>query len=372
MRAPAAISQRPHRVLIPGVAWLTYLVGFGPLHNLFETHAGIFAFVPLVLTAWHWGSVAGLVAGLAALGATVVLSALVIGTSLTSWLSAPGLLGTAAFVLVGYAVGRLRDLHTQRDREVDQRLRVETTLREREARLRLVNDITKKIRTDESLDSIIRAVVDGVGGYFPNFETSYATADLNGFNAVCTRRVTGDIDATLRRFEAPISQDYLDWVTGNRVLSIEDISTDTLAGVHLDTLVSAGVRAYLSAPIPHGKGVVGLLAVHGNDTHRWTEQEKAVVRDVADVLAVALEDATRKQHLLESEEKFRMLAEHSAMNISLVQRRGTVYANPAMRQMTGYSESELRELDFTEVLVAPEHRSLAREWAARRFEGERL
>ena len=127
----------------------------------------------------------------------------------------------------------------------------------------------------------------------------------------------------------------------------------------------------MTAPLQYADGHIGLLAIHSQVPHSWTEHEKATVLNAADVLALAIDDATRRQQLRESEEKFRLLAENSDINISIVQGTAVTYANPTMERMTGYSEAELREMDF-QTLVAPEYRDIAREWATRRFQGEPL
>lgn len=370
MEIPRTIGDRRHRLLVTSVTWVAYIAGFSWLYPLFTTHTGVFAFIPLLVTAWNCGSAAGALGGLAAAGATVALGWLTAGISPSGWMSVPGMLGTVVFIGTGYAVGRMRDLDTLRQAEVTERLRTESRLREQGGRLALVNEITRKIRNDESVESIVRAVVDGIGEYFPDFDTSYATADLGGFHAVCTRRRSGELDTTRRRFESPVSQDDLDWLRSCDLLAIDDVSAGNHAGLK-ETQIPADVRTYLSAPIPHGDGIIGLLAIHRPTPHGWSEHEKATVRDAAEVLAVALEDASRRQQLRDSEEKFRILAENSQVHISLTGKEGLVYTNRAMQHITGYTEAELRSLDFMD-LVAPEHRELAREIAQRRFAGETL
>ena len=55
----------------PAAAWLAYIVAFGPLHSLLDTHTGIAAFVPVVVvTAWCSGVLAGTAGGLITLPLT--------------------------------------------------------------------------------------------------------------------------------------------------------------------------------------------------------------------------------------------------------------------------------------------------------------
>lgn len=90
--------------------------------------------MPVVATPWR-GAVPGAVAGIAAVPLTALLD-LAQGESLwTSWSTASTFLSAGAIVIVGYVVGRARDLQSRADTEIDRRRRVEDDLRERSARV---------------------------------------------------------------------------------------------------------------------------------------------------------------------------------------------------------------------------------------------
>ena len=45
--------------------------------------------------------------------------------------------------------------------------RMEAALRERDGRLALIDEITKRIRRGETVDAIVRATIEGVAPFFP-------------------------------------------------------------------------------------------------------------------------------------------------------------------------------------------------------------
>ena len=104
----------------PAVAWLLYVVVYGPLHTLLENHTGILAFVPVLVTARSLGAWSGMAAGLGSIPATIIAGGLVgAAPSPDTWLRTPVLAGAAAMALVGYAVGRIEELRDAAQQQVE-------------------------------------------------------------------------------------------------------------------------------------------------------------------------------------------------------------------------------------------------------------
>jgi PAS domain S-box-containing protein len=78
-----------------------------------------------------------------------------------------------------------------------------------------------------------------------------------------------------------------------------------------------------------------------------------------------------EQALLESERKFRTLAEGTSMAIMIYQGERWIYANRAAEELTGYSEQELQGMPFWE-LAAEEFRKEFKRRGAARQNGEKL
>ncbi len=75
------------------------------------------------------------------------------------------------------------------------------------------------------------------------------------------------------------------------------------------------------------------------------------------------------EELQQSEEKFRILMESSPIAILLYQNNKWVYANPATTEITGYTEQELRGMNFWDI-VHPDDKQLVQERGQKRQKGE--
>ncbi len=86
-------------------------------------------------------------------------------------------------------------------------------------------------------------------------------------------------------------------------------------------------------------------------------------------------DVTDRKNLLhaliESEEKFKNLATATTASIFVYQDTRFVYLNPATEQITGYSQEELLQMNFWD-LVHPDHREMVKDRGLRRQKGEPL
>jgi PAS domain S-box-containing protein len=97
-------------------------------------------------------------------------------------------------------------------------------------------------------------------------------------------------------------------------------------------------------------------------TYNKCEYICCIVRDITD-------RREPEEELRENEEKFRVLADTSPAAICVYQGEYLVYLNPAMIQLTGYTEQELMEMRFWD-WMHPEFRESVRERGLARQRGE--
>jgi PAS domain S-box-containing protein len=92
------------------------------------------------------------------------------------------------------------------------------------------------------------------------------------------------------------------------------------------------------------------------------------------ILAVSRDITKRKQaekRLINSEEKFRMLAESSAFAIMMHQGDHWIYANHAAEEISGYTEKELCGMHFWDI-VHPDYRDMIKERGHNRQQGKEM
>ena len=344
------LSERiPGRVWAPALAWLGYLAAFPLLQPLLDTHTGVTAFVPVLVTGWCCGKILGGVAGVATLPVTAVLAGLLGGDG--EWLSSAALLGSGTMVGVGAAVGYMRELNTRYEAEIEARREVERSLHERDERLALVNTIARRILSGESVDELLRLVVDGLHDAFPEFRAAYSTVAPDG--AIVIVHASGPNELSWPENTATGLSLPAAVVAGLRdhdLIAVADVETDPRTQAIAAALAEGNARALLDAPVPHASEMTGLLSFDSPIPREWTEPERTTLRDVADVLTIALGHAQGKQALEQSEQRFRTLAESTRIGIALLQEEGAIYTNPALQELSGYSGDELRHLSLFDLL----------------------
>jgi PAS domain S-box-containing protein len=110
----------------------------------------------------------------------------------------------------------------------------------------------------------------------------------------------------------------------------------------------------------------------------WLESSVSIQRDKENkpigILAVSRNITDRKQagkKLMNSEEKFRMLAESSPLAIMMHQGDRWIYANRAAEEISGYTEAELCGMHFWDI-VHPDYKELIKERGFSRQQGKVL
>ena len=353
---------------MPAAAWLVYILFYGPLQDAFDTHTGVLAFVPVVLTAWH-GALPGVLAGVAAVPITDLLHASHTGSSLFSWLTAPALLGAVTMVLVGCVVGRMRDLDRRNRAEISERRRIERDLLERDVRRAVTNDIARVMRNGQPTDLVIQATVDTLHAHFPHLRSAYATVGADGRITVDRSAGPTGLAWPANGAELVLPSQVMETLRARDLIAIEDTATSITNDRLSASLRSVNVRAVLDAPVQHSEKLVGLLSLDASTPRPWSGHERATLREAADFLAVALRDADARRQLEDSERKFRLLAESSQAMIALLQKEGTVYLNPELVRLSEYTHDELMRTSLWDI-IHPDDRDMIRSYRARRLRGE--
>ena len=318
------IRRIPPRFTVPGGVWLVYIVAYGPLHSFLGVHTGITAFLPVVATAWCGGALAGAAAGLITVPLTVTLATIFVAPTTASWLSQPALVGAGAMVLVGAAVGWMRDMNVRTGEQISERQRAEVALRDSESRSR----------------DLLEQHCDGI--------------------AVLVRGKMVYVNPTLSRMMG-YSADELVGKSPPEVLTPEDRERATarirdladgapLFPSEYTVLRKDGTRLpveVLSRKIQYG-GQPAILSTLRDLTHR-KEAERAVQN---------------------AESKYRSVVEHSLAGVYILQDGRYSYVNPTFARIVGYTQDEILAFRKVPALTIDEDKPMAAEHIRRRLERE--
>ena len=224
------------------------------------------------------------------------------------------------------------------------------------------------------------------GSYFPaEISVNYLVYDGKEYNCSFIRDITErkHADDALKAASAynrsliEASVDPLVTIAPDGRITDVNVATEAVTGFPRKTLVGTDFSDYFTDP---GKAREGYLTVFKEGSVRDYPLEirhrdghvtpviynASVYRDesgeVTGVFAAARDITERKQAeeaLMESERKFRALAESTKAGIVLYRDKKFVYVNPMLEKITGYTKDELISMDFWDT-VHPEHRELVR------------
>jgi len=130
--------------------------------------------------------------------------------------------------------------------------------------------------------------------------------------------------------------------------------------------------AALTVRMAHGDRVYGVLSVALPPGIPPSSEEQRLLAEVAGDLALAFHSLEQEEALRESEERFRLLAEHALTGIYLIQDGLLRYVNPAAARMFGYEPEEVIDRLGPLDVVAPEDREQVAENIRKRLIGEVL
>jgi PAS domain S-box-containing protein len=233
-------------------------------------------------------------------------------------------------------------------------------LKEREARLQVVNRIASAVGKTLELDNLMETVYREVTPLFRS----------DAFFVALYDKLTNELEFRLQVDEGvrePPDRQRLgagltSWVIQNKKpLLITDF--DRLPeGVPKPELYGTlkMPSSWLGAPMLVGKEVIGVICIQTYKPRAYGTEEQLLLTTIADQVAMAVQNARlyetvvrelaerrhTEQELRESEEKFRNLSEQSPNMIFINSGGRVVYANRKCEEVMGYSREEFYDDDF--------------------------
>ena len=260
-------------------------------------------------------------------------------------------------------------------------------LREREARLRVVNRIAVAVGKSLEIDTLMEAVFHEVTPLFRS----------DAFFVALYEEDTNELEFRLQVDEGtrePTDRQRLgtgltSWVIQNRkplLISDFDRIPDGVPKPELYGTMKMPA-SWLGVPMLVGNRAIGVICIQTYQSRAYGEEELLLLATIAEQVAVAVQNARlyetvaqelseRRQtevSLRESEEKFRNLAEQSPNMIFINSRGRVVYANRKCEEVMGYSREEFYAEDFDFLsLIDPRDVSQIKAVFARHLAGEEI
>jgi PAS domain S-box-containing protein len=223
----------------------------------------------------------------------------------------------------------------------------------------------------EEIERALKEIVEfmgvdrsGVGEFSPedgtiNITHSYAVPGIPPMKNVNLDQLAPWFAAQLRR---------------GRIMRLERLPDETPPEAEAERayIAASGIKAVLTIPLQAGGEVAYILSVGSFRSYRkWPDEYVHRLQLLGEIFVSALQRKRAHQALLESEEKFRLLAETAACGIAIYQDGRFRYINRRATEITGYSMDALLSMSV-EQLVHPDFRALVAERAQARLRGETL
>ncbi len=221
-------------------------------------------------------------------------------------------------------------------------------------------DVLEAVTSSLPLNAILEKVVLGIEGLMPEAIASILLLDSSG------KKIAESVAPNLpEAFSQAIVGESIGPKAGScgtaaflkQTVIVSDIASDPLWENYRDLALAQNLLACWSEPVlDEADKVIAAFAIY----HRKISLPDAVDLDaimrIARIIAVAILKNRSEQRLRDSEQRFRKIFEQAATGVAVTTPQGYfVHANQAYCAMLGYSESELKMLDF-QTLTHPDDR----------------
>jgi PAS domain S-box-containing protein len=248
-------------------------------------------------------------------------------------------------------------MQLKRQRDVDL-----AQLQAAERRQRCLIELGARLRGCETAGQISGAVADILGRVLSCARTGYAVID--GPYAVVENDWTdGSIASLSGQHEfSRLGPRYVSQIERGDLLVVPDVRIHPALVDSVDCWLRIGVQALLNVPLLERGRPVALLYAHESRPRGWTEEEVALVREVADRTweamgrARAVEALRRMNETLEAQVRERTLQRDRMWTLSadimmVSDRDGKILAvNPAWTRVLGWREDELVGASFLDFI----------------------
>jgi PAS domain S-box-containing protein len=175
--------------------------------------------------------------------------------------------------------------------DVTERICTEEALRESQTRLSLVNAISEEMIGGAPIMELIERTVNRIGRAFSSLRATYTSIDRQG---ISTLHVSAAPNGALERpgstTDLNTAPDLLCAIWTCEPISVDDVSQDSRLAPLADQLAAQGTQALLAVPVRSPTALTGMLALHAPRPRCWSEHEAATLLDIAECLAIAIQN----------------------------------------------------------------------------------
>jgi PAS domain S-box-containing protein len=252
--------------------------------------------------------------------------------------------------------------------DITERKRSRKALRQYAERLNVLRQADQVILTAGSLNELVESVLPFTYELIPCRLATVLAIDRESKEATLLGMLVNG-EARTREGETHFSLDEswpLDDLTRGELVNFETNSVLAAQAVPMDVLQNQDLHYLTGVPLVAQDELLGVLTLGYAESDSLDANRQEIINQMAGELAIGIRQIRQHEQLqhyaaqLErtvtrrtgalraSEERFRTILEAAVFGIALLDTKGRiVQSNPALQTMTGYSETELKGMSFS-------------------------
>jgi GAF domain-containing protein/CheY-like chemotaxis protein/two-component sensor histidine kinase len=282
----AHIERPGRKAALVLAAWVTYALGFTAIYPRMGSIAAALAILPVLVTCWSLGTLAGVLAGLLVFPGNVVLTGLAGGTG-REMMDAAGLLGSALLVLIGAVAGQLRDSRERLSKELAERERMEEALQRQNARLRTLNSLSQTLASSLGMEEMVETALSqtvellgAAGGFIALIDEDTGRLDVTAQVGMPDGWIEQEGDAGLQTTLCELIPK-----NGDAAHVQEERESARIGG---KAMLKMGFQSSLGVPIVHGEERLGALCVFDSRLYAADGPARTLLTTISQQLGVSI------------------------------------------------------------------------------------
>lgn len=177
-------------------------------------------------------------------------------------------------------------------RDVTERRATELALLENKTRLQLLNGILIGTAAGQSVEIIIERTLKRMAQAFPTLRVMYGTLDSAGQLTVVDSLEPAPHPNLKGHLISLVSlPEYLSALRQQELVALEDVARNKRYAPLAAVFARDHTRALLNMALPHSEHVIGVLGLNAFEPHEWSDHEATALTEIADYLAITLQEA---------------------------------------------------------------------------------
>ncbi len=226
--------------------------------------------------------------------------------------------------------------------DITERKKAEEEIRCYGERLRILCEIDHAILSAQSTEKIIHVALGHIHELVPVQRASLTLFDFDADKAT----ILADNTTGKTKLGAGMSFSLKDYVVREELLKgkvhvCEDISIISKPTTIDKKLKAEGVRSYINVPLIFQGELIGSLNMGKDTPGAFASEDVTIASEVADILAVAIQQVRHQEELKKSEEKYHDLYDNAPDMCYSIDKNGIIIdCNETWVKMLGYKKEE--------------------------------